>query len=66
MCQITILKFSYLGWKVQDSDLAHFLEDEKLYEIKPPLLLQYIANSLDKIGQTFVLLGWTLLWSKLL
>ena len=29
MCQITILKFFSLGGKVQISDLAHFLEDEK-------------------------------------
>ena len=38
MCQITILN---LGWKVEDSDLAHLFEDaDKVkihFEIKPPL-----------------------------
>ena len=35
MCQITILSIFSLG--AQDSDLVHFLEMEKLSEIKPPL-----------------------------
>ena len=32
---MAILNFYFLGGKVQDSDLAHFLEDGKLSEIKP-------------------------------
>ena len=39
MCQITILKFFSLGGKVQNSDLAHFLEDEKTFKPHLPKLL---------------------------
>ena len=43
MCQIAILSIFSLG--AQDSDLVHFLEMEKLSEIKPPLGLYMFCYS---------------------
>ena len=45
MCQITILNFFKLGWKVEGSDLAHFFwgieQNEKLSENEPSLTSMY-------------------------
>ena len=53
LCQITILHFFSLGWKVEDSYLAHFWgndQTEKLSEIKPPL---YFICTRDLEGETY-------------
>ena len=58
MCQITILKFFSLGGKVQNSDLAHFLEDETTFLGLSHIYLNYRKVASSRLVYYSILNSW--------